>query len=475
MLPNRWNQRGVALLIALFALLLVTGIGMGLMFLADTETSINSNYRDEQVAFYAAKAGLEEARDRMRSNAGAGITINASLPTALPGAANGVLYILNPTGSETVAPWNTSNRYFDNEICKEADCSGAQTPPASSWYVSPALSASSTYAASPTLPYKWVRITLKTNRSASGTANTMYVDGNSAHANYYVCWNGTHEIASSTGCGGSAPVYMVTALAMTPSGTRRLLQYEVARAQMVPVDAAIHTQLAEVMGDALNVTGYTDPVCAAPNTYGAISGSTIWTPGGGNVTGSPGAILPNTPFLYNVPAMISSLQGSASAIDSPGTGVTGVGSPVSYIGPHAVLGVAPTVTYDGTGAITSISNPGTPAIYYSPGNLILGTSSLSGAPVSGQGVLLVNGTLTIDITNGFNYFGLILVNGHITMIANSATAANSHIHGAIIGSGRFDANLTNLSGSIFVHQNACMVQNALNQSLAILSARELMY
>ena len=157
------------------------------MFMADTETSINSNYRDEQTAYYAAKAGLEEARDRMRP--GAANSINSSVPTNTPGAVGGVLYILNPTGGETVAPWNTANKYFDDEIYKEVNCSGGQVPPTSGWYTT--TTASSTYAATPVLPYKWMRISLKMDRSASGwagsTQNFMYVDGKSANANYYVC------------------------------------------------------------------------------------------------------------------------------------------------------------------------------------------------------------------------------------------------------------------------------------------------
>src|ERR1700726_470938 len=158
-----------------------------MMYSTDTETSINGNYRDEQTAYYASKAGLEEARDRMRP--GATNTINATpattvLPTALPGLAGGVLYITNPTGSETVAPWTTTNAYFDNEICKEVNCAGGKVPPTSGWYVNPALTASTPYAASPVMPYKWMRVTLKTACSASGfsssTQNCSYVDGNSA-------------------------------------------------------------------------------------------------------------------------------------------------------------------------------------------------------------------------------------------------------------------------------------------------------
>src|SRR6202163_4275463 len=86
MTQKRKDERGIALVLALIALLIVTSIGLSMMYSADTETSINGNYRDEQTAYYAAKAGLEEARDRMRT--GATNTINAPLPTTLPGAAN---------------------------------------------------------------------------------------------------------------------------------------------------------------------------------------------------------------------------------------------------------------------------------------------------------------------------------------------------------------------------------------------------
>src|ERR1700730_2037259 len=254
-------DRGMALVMALIALLIVTSIGLSMMYSADTETSINRNYRDEQTAFYAAKSGIEEARDRMRSDAGSGITVSASLPTALPGAASGALYILNPTGGETVAAWLTTNAYFDDQICKEVDCSGGLVPPTVGWYTT--LTSNSAYAASPVLPYKWARITIKMNRSASGwsggTQNFMYVDGKSANANYYVCWNGTNEVAQAAACSATTRVYVLTALAVTPSGTRRMLQDELTRTVLatVPVNAGLYSNLAVNTGQALNVTGNT--------------------------------------------------------------------------------------------------------------------------------------------------------------------------------------------------------------------------
>jgi hypothetical protein len=382
------------------------------------------------------------------------------------------LYITNPSATDsTIQPWLSTDPYFDDQICKEMTCGGSTQP--TTWHLTSA-SASSTYAASPVMPYKWMRIMLKVNKSAAGTSNVMYVNGSnsSTSLNYQACWNGTNEVVASTSCSGTMPVYEVTSLAVTPSGSRRMLQYEVAN-QTINVDSAVETKLAQTWGDALNGTGNTDAVCAGPNVSGAKSGSTITEPGGGNITGSP-ALVQNATIPYNVNSIVSKLQVGATSIASA-TGVTGSGSPTAYSGPHAVLGVAPTVTYNGNGGITAITAAGSPVTYYSNGNLTLGVSTIGGAAVSGQGVLLVNGNLTIDITNGFNYFGLIVVTGNITMTANSAETATSNIHGAILGGGTFSSNLTNLGGSIFIHYNSCMVTNSQSQTFATVATRELMY
>jgi len=44
------RQRGIALLIVCFSLLLLSVIGLGMMYSTNMETTINSNYRDKQVA-----------------------------------------------------------------------------------------------------------------------------------------------------------------------------------------------------------------------------------------------------------------------------------------------------------------------------------------------------------------------------------------------------------------------------------------
>lgn len=55
------DERGVALIIALMATLLVTALGVALILVTSTETQIAANFRDAQEALYAADAGVERA------------------------------------------------------------------------------------------------------------------------------------------------------------------------------------------------------------------------------------------------------------------------------------------------------------------------------------------------------------------------------------------------------------------------------
>src|SRR5438445_13861029 len=87
---SKRNQNGVALIVVLFALLLLSVVGLGMMYSTNMETSINGNYRDKQTAFYAALAGLQEARERIK------YPYNITPPIALPstGAAN-IIYVVS--------------------------------------------------------------------------------------------------------------------------------------------------------------------------------------------------------------------------------------------------------------------------------------------------------------------------------------------------------------------------------------------
>src|SRR6266568_1735160 len=216
---NRQREQGIALLLSILCLLLLTAVAAGMMYLSATETAINGNFKSEESAYFAARAGVEEVRDRiLPANAN---TINASLPTALPTGAGGVLYVLNGVSAANIT--NNTSPYFDDELCHDFTAIGSwyeststnqrctTLPSGSTWYTcvpSTCSASNSAYATSAfPLEYKWVRLTLKSNNSTAYAVN-----GNSADT-FPVCWNGTSEVvttggplpgglfATGTGCG----------------------------------------------------------------------------------------------------------------------------------------------------------------------------------------------------------------------------------------------------------------------------------
>ena len=61
------REDGVALIIAMMAMLLMTALGVALILTTSSETMIASNYRNTYEGFYAADAALERAMDDLRT------------------------------------------------------------------------------------------------------------------------------------------------------------------------------------------------------------------------------------------------------------------------------------------------------------------------------------------------------------------------------------------------------------------------
>ncbi len=258
---KREAQRGVALFLTVFALLLLSGIAIAMLYSSDTETTISVNYRDKQGAIFGALAGLQEARDRihpMNGDLGPGTSLSSGglniVPTALPStSAANVLYIINPAPGETVAPWDPTNQYFDTELCQEnyfvdnhlvtagtpgTPCpttSAYPVPTGTAWYTwydnslkqakggatgsGGAAGLETAYQLKDSggnkipLGYKWVRVQLKADNMTPVTVGT----GNGTQ----VCWNGSHETQIATGYHSDCtpPSGGVTNVAVTASGS----------------------------------------------------------------------------------------------------------------------------------------------------------------------------------------------------------------------------------------------------------------
>ena len=198
------RERGIALLVVVFALLLLSVVGLGMMYGTNMESAINANYRDKQIATYAALGGLQEARDRVQP-----ANPNLIAPTILASMTNtaGVVYIINPKSGETVAPWDYNNKYADTELCHEGilsltavtgPCTGVSSlPTGSGWYTvkNNSLSSFSPWNM-PGLDFKWVRITLKQAHNTPG----IWATGSGSDSNQ-VCWDGRNQVMLPNGYG----------------------------------------------------------------------------------------------------------------------------------------------------------------------------------------------------------------------------------------------------------------------------------
>jgi hypothetical protein len=520
---GRRPERGFALFIAIFTLLLITAIAVSMLMLTNTDTNISTNFRDEQTAFFAAKAGLEEVRDRMRVNAGAGVTLNSLLPGAatpdiappIPGQTNGILYITNPLNGETVAPWNiqTATTYPDSEICVEmltinypgAGCNAnpIRPLPSNAWYIT--TTAHTNYASSPVQAWKWVRLNVKTNQSSNGTANVIAVDGNTTHYNQVVCWNGNTELEIAAGSCASAgaalipaqnyaPVYTLTALAVTTpvlgstQGSRRMVQMDVATDIIPNIPGAMVMD-----GDLPSFTPGSSNAFSATGLDQSSSTNTL-RPQNGTVCPPPG----NEPAVggYDTSSVATI---NASFAGPPDRSINYTGSPLNVADVGTALGAGGMNTVQGlTALVTQVAAAASPANTYTntgvlanPGTVTdpvinVVTGDLNITNLTGSGILLVEGNASFSGRPNYNGIILIVGKGNLSM----SGGGNGVIDGAMLVANLFDSSnqlipsgapgapLINFSGSgnMTVQYDSCWVA-AMNQMspYKTLGVREMAY
>ncbi|HEV8523953.1 MAG TPA: pilus assembly PilX N-terminal domain-containing protein [Terriglobales bacterium] len=423
------KDEGVSLFLAVLALMLLSAIGMGLLYMTDTETSINANYRSSQQAYFAAMAGIQEVRDRLRGNHPQRITP----PTALPGAPSSVVYVINPAGgSDTVNPTTSGSKYFDDQLCKQNYQGLGLSDPGVNQPCTAASSASGVYAPYVTsvapfantvaaLPFKWVRITMKANN----TGAPFYVDDgtNSATHNTPVCWNGVREALLPAGVARCELTSMTSVYVLTSHarGSRRMTQAEVARIQLPRLPAAL--------------------TLAGPSpAYGAPSSNSFY------VNGNDGSGTGTTCGTVNMPA-VGAVDNAADASISGAipsnrsdhyVGIGGAYTDVQNVYPelqasnlNTVQGlenVVSMVTEYANQVLTGpISNPNLGSSANPLITVVNGDLTLSGT-TSGAGILLVTGTLTSNGNSSFN--GIVLVIGQ--GVWNVSGGGSGQFNGAVL-------------------------------------------
>jgi type II secretory pathway pseudopilin PulG len=423
------GQSGIALLVALIIMTSLSLLALSLALLTDSLIRLNKNAQNRAQAHYAALAGLEEGRGRLRPSAPDAIS-----PTLLPQNVKDVLYIVNSSTQDPVNPTSPSSPYFDYEYAQEFS-SGFSGANLRGTVASDQPGAGTAYS----IPYKWVRITLKTEYAAKQDVNQDGVLDSTTP----VYWDGSHQdLATNMPTG--VRVYRLTALAVGPSGVRKLTQTEVegtggASGLSPNVSASLAT------ASSVSLTGASTPNliisgmdgCLVQNLPGVSAGGSITTKDKVTILGMP------TPSLQNAPApspsaanLIQSWQAFAKPIlTADPTHVSYNGT--SYVGSNVVLGQQ--------------GPPPQPLIVYSDKPL-----SIGGTNAGGVGLLLVNGNL--NVTAGFTYRGLIVVNGNVTL---DNDVGNISLGGAIIASGIVQVTSDSQNkNTITLQYNSCAISEA---------------
>ncbi len=432
---RRRSEDGIALLIAIFVLLLVSVVAIALFVSSSTETALGANYRSSSTVYYGALAGLEEARGRLlpKNTNYFGTSV---IPTAFP--LGQTVYVINRSVGDNIAPWDSSNKYYDNEYQTEFGVPASST----SWQSISSVWDNNAQGIPGPL-YKWVRINAVTEAS-------LYID-----VNYNGSYNSTRPIyydpahvnssgeawpsliSTSSPPSTAVQALEVTALAALPNGSQKFLQYVVA-----PVTMNL------MLPAALTMDGYSDAFSSPDHSAFVIQGSS---------DGGDGACSPSGPIQYPVPAIgvPDSTDINYIKTGNPGPGSTGIPlSPTNETGNFTGTGPTPSVAQvtlsTGLQSVQSLDQivqtvtQNADSVIVGPANQTNLPSAMSssnpmtvaiqgdfhlGSGFTGYGLLLVTGNFTYD--SGSTWDGIVLVIGQGRVTANS-NGAGGTFNGAML-------------------------------------------
>lgn len=529
--PSRRKESGVALLIAIFTLLLVTGVAVAMVMASGTESSLASNYRSSTSAYYAGLAGLEEARGRMLPSnpnffnitSPNFVTLNGNLVSLAVGQ---VRYIVNPLPGQNVAPATAGNPYYDNEYAKEWLNSPAPVVPplgtgTPGTEVIPSVFANNAIGNIPGPMYKWVRITAATEQSLGVDVNgdgvydavdPVYFDpdhqlNGSSDPSMIVVPVGQQPPTSAT------QVFQFAALAQLPNGTQQIVEY-----------AAAPLSFNLTLPSALTMPG---PIGSfnPPNSNGyCMDGndtSGVATVPGCSYTPAPAVAGCGSTGASNPAIGVSPGNDNSGSQTNTNYVTTQIPRPGNYLGPG---GTSTTPSVGVPSLPTSLSNPtqlnqelqliqqnanvclgcsaGTAGGTYTFSNLDTAAGSLWGScgtscgttpqvtyvngnldisgSTAGSGILVVTGNLTYDGNSSWNGIILVVGDGLTTYLQNGG--GNGQFNGAIFVAntagnppgtyGPADFTI-NGGGGNGVYYNSCWIANSQKPiSLKILSFRE---
>ena len=456
------REAGIALLISIFILLLISVVAISLLVSSGTESAIAGNYRAATAVYYAALAGLEEGRGRLSPK-----DPNSFKSTAPPGflpapgapfAVGSPVYIINAAG---VTPWDSASTYGDNEFQSEFPSATYAMPnPA------PNVNSVSNAGGIQGPSYKWVRI-----NGVSEQSLNINFDGN-PNSTTPVYYDGT-RFTNNPSSGNQ--VLEVTSLAVLPNGSQKMVQYLVAS---VPITLPPFLAALTLSGS----QNGTNPVFQAPTTNAvyAVKGD-----GDQDCNGNP---LPSKVAvgLYGSYQGVGNLQNAINQLKNgiPSFPPPSTAAKSNYTGQGAWPDVEPlTPPFQTSSQLDSIvqtivqnadvilpsgsTGSALTPLGMSPTNpltvVVNGNLDISNWSNDGYGLLLVTGTFTYDPDT--NWYGIVLVIGQ-GVVNNSQNGQFKQINGAMFVAKTRDAsgNLLPDLGGASVSFLAAMQGNGMRYS-----------
>lgn len=500
------NERGVALLISIFVLMLISVVAVALIVTAGSETSLASNYRGSTSAYYAGLAGLEEVRGRLVPRNPNYFDITAANFVPVPQTAmavDQVRYVLNPAPGEVVAPTNlgSATTYPDNQYFAEFGV------PVTARNVLTVNSATPTNGgATPGPKFKWVRLSAATESSLGIDVNNdgalnntlpLFYDSAALPRPSLVLPNAGSPTTAPTST--AYPVYEITALAVISDGSEKLVQSVVTAVSYgLNFPAALTLAGSQVNFGGANSNQYymdgQDGSGNPGNVAGCAPNPNNWLTSIG-VTGPNNVnnVLPNSnPVPYTgIPVnRLDHYPGGPLVNGSPTvTSVASVTLPSTLQTPTSLNNVVQLITANADVVISgnatqadmpagmSATNPMTVVV---DGNLALTNN------FTGYGLLVVTGNFAYSGTTGWKGIVLVIGDGTTTFLGNGG--GNNEFDGAIYVATIKDAagNLLPALGTVNydisggggngIYYNSCWVQSAQRPpSYKVLSFKEIPY
>jgi Tfp pilus assembly protein PilX len=387
---NSWsthmNENGMVTAVALLLLAVLALLGTAAVVVTSTDILIGGNYKVSEQAFYAAEAGVEETRGRLRSTAGANLIADTSPTSTAWRAYIGTLAMAQKA----------------NERCP--GCVGFNSSLATHSRTN-SLQAAMTYV---------VEIKHKTN--AAG--NIMYWGDDND--------DGTATRNTTTGNN----IYLVTSSGYT-GNSFRTVEAEITKEAPISVPAPLYVKAnSTIQGSSTNIIGMDQ--CGSANKHGV---ATTKSSGSVNVNGHPsvtgaGTTDPDIPDIrYNAPdlditGMVNSLKTQANP-----------SYPVNSATETGMHWGTPTAGATQQNASTCTDHN---IVHYNTNGTYI---KLAGG-TTGCGILLVEGNL--EVNGGFSWHGIIIVTGSVTY----SGGGNKQVTGGILSGGTVDADLVSGNANI---------------------------